>query len=49
MNDEPKPIEYADPALNKPSRQKDLLLLTLVGMAFAAVFGAFLLWWTLFL
>jgi hypothetical protein len=45
---EQKRLNYADPTLNKKSRAKDLLLLGIIGAAFAIAFGGFLFWWVLF-
>ena len=45
---EQKPLNYADPTLNKKSRAKDLLLLMIIGTAFGVAFGGFLFWWVLF-
>jgi hypothetical protein len=48
VSKEQKPLDYADPALNKPSRAKDILLLSIIGTAFGIAFGGFLFWWVLF-
>lgn len=48
MNDQQKPLDYADPALNKPSRAKDLLLLGTIGTVFGVAVLAFLFLWVLF-
>jgi hypothetical protein len=45
---EQKPLNYADPALNKKSRAKDFLLLMIIGTVFAIAYGGFLFWWVLF-
>lgn len=48
VNDEQKPLDYAEAALNKPSPATDFLLLGAIGTIFGIAFLALLFWWILF-